>query len=45
MDQIISKSDQQLVPLISPNLTPGVYFYHWRSGDKTGKGKLDVISN
>jgi hypothetical protein len=45
MDQMISKSDQQLVPLISPNLAPGVYFYHWRSGDKTGKGKLDVITN
>jgi hypothetical protein len=45
MDQMISKSDQQLVPLISPNLAPGIYFYHWRSGDKTGKGKLDVITN
>jgi len=45
MDQVISKSDLQMLPLISPNLAPGVYFYHWRSGDNTGKGKLDVISN
>ena len=45
MDQVISKSDLQMLPLISPNLAPGVYFYHWRSGDNTGKGKLDVITN
>ena len=23
----------------------GIYFYQWRSGQKTGKGKLEVISN
>jgi hypothetical protein len=45
MDQIISKSDQQMVPLNSPNLAPGIYFYQWRSGQKTGKGKLDVLTN
>jgi hypothetical protein len=45
MDQVISKNDHQMQPLISPNLAPGVYFYQWRSGNETGKGKLDVISN
>jgi hypothetical protein len=44
VDQIIS-GNQKEVPLNSPNLTPGVYFYHWRSGNETGKGKLDVTSN
>ena len=45
-DQLISKNDQhKTIPLSASNLNPGIYFYQWRSGQKTGKGKLEVISN
>jgi hypothetical protein len=44
VDQVISR-EKKTVSLLSPNLTPGVYFYHWKSGNQSGKGKLDVLSN
>jgi hypothetical protein len=45
-DQVIAKGDyDKSIPLSHLPLTPGIYFYHWKSGDKMGKGKLEVISN
>ena len=45
-DQLIAKGDHNKnIPLPLLTLSPGIYFYQWKSGDKIGKGKLEVISN